>query len=102
MEYAINCCDNLSKNFLVFFNVQPQEIQDAEKLLEWLNDTIKYQFHKSRSIKKNDILKYGPSFLRKSERLNKALEVLLHNGSIYFFQDMRRTTYVGLNLYQIL
>ncbi len=95
MEYAINICDNLSKNFLIFFNLQPQEIQDAESLLEWLNEATKNQYYYNRRIKKNDILKYGPASLRKSERLNKALDVLKHNGSIYYSLD-RRTTYVVL------
>ncbi len=95
MEHAISICINLSNNFLILFNVQPQEIQDAESLLEWLNEATKNQYHYNRRIKKNDILKYGPPSLRKSERLNKAIDVLIHNGSIYYSLD-RRTTYVVL------
>lgn len=95
MEYAISICNKLSNNFITFFDLQPQEIQDAEILLKWLWDYTKYQFHKN--IKKNDILKLGPSCVRKSDRLDKALDVLFHDGSIYSFKE-KRTTYVGLYL----
>lgn len=95
MEHAIYICKNLSNNFLVFFDMQPQEIQDAKILLEWLNESIRHQYYNHRSIMKNDILKYGPSSLRKSERLDKALNVLSHEGSIYLFKE-KRTTYVGI------
>lgn len=99
MEYAISICDNLSNNFRILFNVQPQEIQDAEILLEWLKDATKHQDYNNRSIKKN-ILKFGPASLRKSEILNRALDVLYHDGWIYFFKGYKNTHYVTLTAYQ--
>lgn len=58
----------------------PQEQKDADTLLQWLK-----QFAISKqamTIKKNDLLHYGPNALRKKVRLDAALNLLLANGII--------------------
>lgn len=94
MEYAIIICHSLSNNFINLFNLQSQEMKDAINLKSWLNEQKKY-IAIGGHIKKNDILQKGPSELRKSTRLDKALDVLVSEGLIGYFQ-IGRTKYINL------
>lgn len=94
MEYAIIICQSLSNNFVNLFNLQSQEMKDAINLNSWLNEQKKY-IRIGEHIKKNDILQKGPSELRKSTRLDKALDILVSEGLIDYCQ-VGRTKCINL------
>ena len=82
--------------FKRLFGVQPQapqEQQDAMLLEAWLSEN--YRLYGYSSIKKNLIRQMGPNCLRKRDRLEAALHVLLSLGRIKIGM-LGKTSYVML------
>ena len=74
LDAAISICMYCSDNFSRIFNALPQPVQDAEILLAWLG---RFSLNGIRYHKKNRIMQYGPSCVRKKHRLDAALDWLV-------------------------
>lgn len=93
LNYALDLCVWSSGEFRRLF-VPPAQIElDMRVLDSWLFDEIDAG---RSSVRKNDILKYGPNQLRKKSRLDPALEGLYQEKRIAFFTDKHRRRCVDL------
>jgi hypothetical protein len=77
LNASIDICCWYSDQFFSIFVPPSQESVDADELGGWLR---KLWEDGHRSIRKNDILQYGPSQLRKKCRLDLALNLLCEAG----------------------
>lgn len=96
MVAAINFGNYFLNSFITLNceNSLPEELEDALVLENWLRENhFKANYG---SISKNIILKYGPSRIRKRERLNRALDSLSFKG-VVSITKIKRTTYVNYN-----
>ncbi|WP_189666485.1 YfjI family protein [Pseudomonas amygdali] len=85
VEFACKICFWHVDQFLVMFGEKGQDEADAQRLYKWLMQ--RYQEHDTTVHVKNNILQYGPAALRRAERLNAALEILIRKGvlSAHYF-----------------
>jgi len=79
LQAAVSICMYCSDNFSRLFNSVPQPIRDAEELCLWLN---RFSLRGIRYMKKNRIMQYGPSCVRKKSRLDAALDWLVLSRKI--------------------
>ncbi|WP_161785944.1 YfjI family protein [Halopseudomonas pelagia] len=92
LDAAISICMYCSDNFSRLFNALPQPIQDAETLLAWLG---RFSLRGIRYMKKNRIMQYGPSCVRKKSRLDAALDWLVISRKLVVGR-YEKTSYVDL------
>lgn len=93
---AKNICHACSQFFVQKFDVQEQEEVDADILLDWLYNFLDPVFIYGRYINKNFVRQRGPNKLRDTDRLNKAINVLIRRGDISLVIN-ERTKYIDLN-----
>lgn len=93
---AASICDNCSWYFLQKFNAQPQEEMDANTLISWLYNISDPIFFYGRYIAKNIVRQKGPNPLRNTDRLNKAIHVLVSRGNVGVVSN-GRTKYIDIH-----
>ncbi|WP_286963384.1 DUF3987 domain-containing protein, partial [Idiomarina sp. UBA3992] len=91
---AAKICFHFSDHYLKYFQVQPDYIQDAAALYEYL---LAQQQYGERYVAKTPLRKSGPYRLRNMVRLNRALEILANEGHIAVWRIVRTGfTYIDL------
>ncbi len=89
---AQRICDNCSKCFVQTFNAPLQEEEDANKLISRLDNINEPVFFYGRYIAKNFVRQ---RVLRNTERLNKAINILVKRGTIVIVSD-GKTKYIDV------
>lgn len=92
LNTGIHICIYFSKEYLSVFNSQPQYINDAWMLNEWL--TINVRTAGIRYIGKRHARQHCSGPLRKHGRFKEALEYLECHGYIRTFQDPTSTWHI--------
>lgn len=86
LDSAIATCLWFSRQYINIFVPIPQEQIDAEELGTWLDERWE---RSTRLIEKNYILKFGPSKMRRDQRMSKAISVLEKAGAIRVYRESR-------------
>ena len=89
---AQRICDNCSQCFVQTFNAPLQEEEDANKLISRLDNINEPVFFYGRYIAKNFVRQ---RVLRNTERLNKAINILVKRGTIVIVSD-GKTKYIDV------
>jgi len=81
---AIEFCGPLSDHFRQILIPPSQEVLDAQRLLEWINEQRSYNI---RGVSHNHIRQYGPGELRNKQRLRDAINILVDKNEIRLYMD---------------
>ncbi|PTQ86535.1 YfjI family protein [Agitococcus lubricus] len=92
---AKNICHACSEFFVQKFDVQAQEEVDADILLNWLYNICDPVFLHGRYVAKNFVRQRCKNQLRDTDRLNKAINVLVRRGDILVVIH-ERTKYIDI------
>ncbi|WP_092021217.1 DUF3987 domain-containing protein [Marinobacter zhejiangensis] len=92
LNTSIHICIYFSREYLNVFNSQPQFINDAWILNEWL--TVNFRQKGIRYIGKRHARQYCSGPLRKPGRFKEALEYLECHGHIRTFKDETNTWHI--------
>ena len=79
LRFAIDIICHFSTHFQTVFMAPPQDIQDAQRLMEWVNHQRRFHI---RYIDYNHIRQAGPNCIRDKQRLRDAMLLLDSYGEV--------------------
>lgn len=92
---AAKICFHFSRDYLEYFQPQPDYIEDAKVLFEYF---VAQQEYGKRYVAKTPLRRSGPYRLRNMDRLNRALENLANEGYIQVWR-IAKSGFTFIDLY---